>query len=280
MLKIISWYMAHKYESWRDLAKMEIDLALLQETYQPPPDVTADIEIDPAPWETPAPDHRGWWRTAIAKVSDRVDVEWLEAKSIGSSAYGEFAVSAPGTVTAARITPPNGDPFVAVSMCAEWERPHPIVGGSWIYADASAHRIVSDLAVFVGKQRRHRILAAGYLNIYRGYGERGSRYWADRYETVFERFKAMGLPFIGPEAPNGRTANPWPDELPCDSRTVPTFHSNQQSPATASHQLDFVFASEGFADRLAVCAHNEPADWGPSDHCRIGIELSEPKGNG
>jgi hypothetical protein len=35
----------------------------------------------------------------------------------------------------------------------------------------------------------------------------------------------------------GRQAEPWPDELPTDSRCVPTYHHTRQTPATATRQL-------------------------------------------
>jgi len=54
---------------------------------------------------------------------------------------------------------------------------------------------------------------------------------------------------------------------------VPTYHHNRQTPANASRQLDFVFASESIADRVNVKALNSVEEWGPSDHCRIMIEL-------
>ena len=270
-MRVVSWNMAHKHDSWRALGDMDVDMALLQETCRPPPDVAEHIEIDPAPWTTGV---RGRWRTAIAKLSDRVRVEWLEPKPIASTSYQEFAVSTVGTLSAARISLVSGDPIVVVSMCAEWERPHFSTRSSWIYADASAHRIVSDLAIFVGRQKTHRVLAAGDLNILRGYGEGGSEYWRARYDTVFARFEAMGMPCVGPEYPNGKQADPWPSELPKDSKTVPTFHSNRQTPATASRQLDFVFASEELADRAQIRALNESEIWGPSDHCRILVELA------
>jgi hypothetical protein len=82
------------------------------------------------------------------------------------------------------------------------------------------------------------------------------------------------LKFIGPQFPSGgRQANPWPAELPRDSKNVPTFHSSKQSPATATRQLDFVFASRSIADRILVRAMNAVDDWGPSDHCRIEIVI-------
>ena len=158
-------------------------------------------------------------------------------------------------------------------MYAPWESPHAATGSGWIISDASAHRLVSDLSAFIGSERNHRILAAGDLNILHGHGEDGSAYWAARYETVFTRLAALGLSFVGPQAPQGRQADPWPDELPPDSRNVSTYHSTRQTPATATRQLDFVFASESMANAVRVRALNEVEQWGPSDHCRLEIDV-------
>ena len=157
-------------------------------------------------------------------------------------------------------------------MYAQWLRAHALSARSLIFSDSSAHRVISDLSVFISKEYGHRVLAAGDLNILRGYGEHGSAYWAARHNTVFDRMKALGLPCIGPEHPNGRQADPWPDELPRDSRNVPTFHSNRQSPATAARQLDYVFASKGLADSLEVRALNRPEEWGRA--ITVGSRLS------
>ena len=64
------------------------------------------------------------------------------------------------------------------------------------------------------------------------------------------RMKAIGLTFIGPQTPNGHQADPWPKELPIISSNVPTYHTNRQNPATATQQLDFVFASDGLAGHV------------------------------
>ena len=90
---------------------------------------------------------------------------------------------------------------------------------------------------------------------------------------MFERAEALGLRFVGPQHPNGRQADPWPAELPADSLCVPTFHHNQQTPATATRQLDFVFASRALADHVHVRALNGEDEWGPSDHCRVLIDV-------
>jgi hypothetical protein len=118
-----------------------------------------------------------------------------------------------------------------------------------------------------------RVAGGGDWNLLRGYGEHGDRYWQARYDTVFARAETLGLRFVGPEYPNGRQASPWPKELPLDSRCVPTFHHSGQSPGSATRQLDFVFASTALADRVHVRALNEPENWGPSDHCRVIIDV-------
>jgi hypothetical protein len=210
----------------------------------------------------------------VVRLSQQVKVEWIVTKTIGEVRRDELAVSRLGTLDAAIVTPPDGEPITLVSMYAPWSRPHESTGSRRIVSDASAHRVVSDLSLLVGHERGHRILAAGDLNILYGYGERGSSYWAGRYASVFDRMEAIGLPFIGPQAPNGRQAEPWPAELPADSKNVPTYYTTRQSPATATRQLDFVFASRDLANSIHVRALNKPDQWGPSDHCMIEIEVS------
>jgi hypothetical protein len=84
----------------------------------------------------------------------------------------------------------------------------------------------------------------------------------------------MGLIFVGPQAPNGRQADPPPAELPEESLDGPTYYTRSQGPEGTTRQMDFVFASESLASRLSVRALNGHAEeWGPSDHCRIAIEV-------
>lgn len=279
-MKIISWNMAHRHEPWRSLLDMDIDLALLQEAGKPPPDVAARIEADPAiavdsgPWETMIVGGRTSYRTAIVKLSNRIAVDWIEAKPLETAKSRDLVASWPGTLAAAFVKPPSGEAVIAISMYAQWVRTHARAGSNFLFSDGSAHHVVSDLSTFIAKEHGHRVLAAGDLNILRGYGEYGDDYWAARYKTVFDRMETMGLPCVGPEYPKGRQADPWPNELPRDSRNVPTFYHSRQSPETATRQLDYVFASTELDDLLSVRALNTPEEWGPSDHCRIVIELA------
>lgn len=278
-MKVISWNIGRRPQPWRRLLDMDIDLALLQEASEPPADVAERIQADPAievdgaPWETMIVGARTRYRTAIVKLSNRIELDRIEAKRLEVAESRELVASWPGTLAAAVVTPSSGDPLIAISMYAPWVSTH-ASADKRIFADVSAHHVVSDLSTFIAKRAGHRILTAGDMNILRGYGECGDEYWAMRHKTVFDRMDALGLPCVGPEYPNGRQADPWPDELPRDSRNVPTHYSPGRSPETATRQLDYVFASAELADALTVRALNEPGEWGPSDHCRIAFEFS------
>ena len=63
---------------------------------------------------------------------------------------------------------------------------------------------------------KHRILASGDLNM--SYGATGHTLsMPQRERTVWDRFAAMGLDFLGPQAPNGRQAATLPTDVPADT---------------------------------------------------------------
>ena len=225
MVRIIAWNIARRPNAWRSLAVSNADIALLQEASKPPTDVATKFEVDCAPWQT---GRNQRWRTAIVNLSKRAEVDWLVPKLLADAHGSELAVSRIGTLAAAVVTPAMGEPFIAISAYGFWETAHPMATGRFIYADASVHRLISDLSVFISKRTTLSILVAGDLNILYGYGERGDPYWAARYETVFTRMRALGLSFIGPQAPGGLLAEPWPAELPRTSRNVPTYHTKSR----------------------------------------------------
>ncbi len=229
--------------------------------------------MDNEQWLTERPGKNSPWRTAVVKLSNWVDLEWIKPISIGEALPGQLSVSRPGTIAAAQVNYYDESPIIMISMYGLWDKPHSLTSRSWIYADASVHGVISDLSIFIGSQSNHRIIASGDLNVLFGYGEHGSKYWAERYATIFSRFQSLGMRFVGPQSPNGRQAKPWPSELPHSSKNVPTYYTNHQNPTTATRQLDFVFASESIADKVRATALNQPDGWGPSDHCRIMIEI-------
>ena len=84
---------------------------------------------------------------------------------------------------------------------------------------------------------------------------------------------ALGLEFTGPQHPGGRLADPPPQGVGEGTGNVPTYDTNCSSPTAAQNQLDYVFASRGFHRGVRARAMNEVEEWGPSDHCRILIEV-------
>lgn len=291
-ISLVCWNIAKRQQAWHQLTAMDgLDVALLQEAGTVPAAV-AD-RVTPGPdehWDSHVWNSR-WWEKQrfthllerwpkVVKLSDRVDVEWFKQVSpISLVAPDEIAVSGIGTIAAARVIPrdPVTEPFVAISMYARWMSPHPSTNSKWSvgYSDGSAHRIISDLSAFIGNTdpATHRILAAGDLNVVFGSEPNDPQSLAARDQTVFDRMEALGLELLGPRSPAGRQASPTPQGLPADTRNVPTFRSNRQTPETAQSQLDYVFASRGFHEQVKVRALNSPDEWGASDHCRILIEV-------
>ena len=284
-IKVVCWNIATMHDPWRKLVEMDADVALLQEARLPPEDVAARVDTGPeAHWDSHVWNSR-WWEgrfsklydrwPMVVKLSDRVEVEWFKQISPISEPHGdEIAVSGIGTVAAARVKPEGAPPFIAVSMYARWVSPHPSTKTSWRvgYSDGAAHSIISDLSAFIGSidPSTHRILAAGDLNI---------SFWSTdqfdhRAQTVLDRFQALGLDYMGPQYPAGRRADPIPEHLNEESLDVPTYYSkSSNTPAGAYVQVDHVFASRGFHEEIQTKALNEVADWGPSDHCRIAIDV-------
>ena len=278
MTRVVCWNIARRERPWAALARMDADIALLQEAGWPPSHLDPADLGNQAPWEPWGKDlyDRG---AAIARLSDRVEVEWFRRVfPVSEPGPEEIPVSGIGTIAAARVRPRDREAFLAVSMYARWIKPHPTTGSTWRagYSDGAAHRILSDLSAFIGNKdpSSHRILAAGDLNTIYGATDGNRLALAGRDRTVFERMSALGLEFMGPQHPNGRRAVPTPPGLPPDTGNVPTFYAPGQSPATAWNQLDYVFASRGFHESMTVRALNGIDEWGPSDHCRLSIDVA------
>ena len=281
MVRLVCWNIAKRSEPWRKLVEMaqqgEADVGLLQEAGDPPSELAHLVRYDDEHWNRHLFDR---W-PLVVQLSDRIEVEWLRGVPT-TSELGErdIGVSGIGTVAAARIWP-RGQPedeFLAVSMYARWMKFHPLTGyeKSVGVSDVSAHRILSDLSTFIcddAAHSRHRIVAAGDLNM--SYGATGRKLsMPERERTVWDRFAALGLEFVGPQAPNGRPASSSQPDVPADTGNVPTYYTRQQKHAAkANRQLDYVFASRGLHERVTARALNGIDEWGPSDHCRLIIEV-------
>jgi endonuclease/exonuclease/phosphatase family metal-dependent hydrolase len=279
MLRVLSWNMGHRAKAWQGLIHGDLgagaDVALLQEAPRPPRDLRlAARDVTPAAnssWKMSGHVDETTFRTAIVRLSDRIEFKPRNVVRLGEHALREVPVSRPGTLAIADVKiKATGETFSLASMYGYWDGF--ATPTRWkMMADTSVHRLISDLSALVGHETDHGIVAAGDLNILRGYGEEGSSYWARRYQTVFDRMEAIGMPFVGPRLPGGERPVNRPSEMPPDSDTVPTYRTRQKEPASATRQLDFAFASKAIAKRIRVRALTD--EWGPSDHCRLLIEV-------
>ena len=278
MVKIVCWNIDRSDAAYPALQEMDADIALLQEVS--PNYVPGGVDIGPyKPWDGHP---YGRW-PAVVKLSDRVEVKWFEPVPLDvDEAEDKIAVSDLPTLAAAQVTPlPDGEPFIVVSMYARWYSPHPRADNETIYSDASVHRIISDVTAFIGGwPKAPRIIAAGDLNTIYGATEESMLETPVRAQTIFDRMSAIGMEFVGPRAGDGSRKADHPT---CDVRpstcNVPTRLSRERKSAyeegvLSGNQLDYVFASRGLDESVRVWAMNRtPVEWGPSDHCRIVIEV-------
>ncbi|MXX93413.1 MAG: hypothetical protein F4Y63_08225 [Chloroflexi bacterium] len=283
MIKVVSWNIAKRQEPWRELVKMDADVALLQEAGDPPWNLTDKVDTGPQEhwdshlWNSNWYRRHGWRYIAdrwpkVVRLSDRVEIEWFDQDGPrGSGSQGTIPVSGAGNIAVAKVKPLNSDqrPFLVASIYASWIGARPTAFSKWRVGmpDGSAHRAISDLSVFVGDADplTYRILAAGDLNMDYGWTDDEPLGLGARERSVWDRFKALGFEYLGPQHPNGRQPNPAPKHLPPDTKNVSTFRSNYMSPMTAQLQLDHVFASRGFHEGIKTRALNCVCQWGSSD---------------
>ena len=293
MVKIVCWNLNRSADACTELRQMDVDVALLQEVGKGAAQRMADILGEAATWD--------WERSsvwpAVARLSDRVKVDVFTpvAPERGGIKRNTIAVSDSRTLAAARVTPlggkASGRAFLVFSVYARWLNTHPRAqhstsrkgGRSFgMYSDGSAHRAISDLSAFIGHTNpsAHRMLVAGDLNTIYGAADNNRLEKPARARNIFDRMQALGFEFVGPQWPNAdRQADPRPQGLPKDTMNVPTWLSPRQrrrmrvEGIVSGNQLDYVFASRGFHDKIHVRAMNDVGGFRLSDHCRIHIEV-------
>ena len=124
MVKIVDWNIGFTRQPWCELVEMDADVALLQETCNPPQNVADQVQLSPyAHWLGEEYPLRSLIPARVVKLSDRVDVEWFEQvrPHRGKPGMRQMPVSAIGLSDAAIIKPKDGkEPFIVVSMYGGW----------------------------------------------------------------------------------------------------------------------------------------------------------------
>jgi endonuclease/exonuclease/phosphatase family metal-dependent hydrolase len=170
----------------------------------------------------------------------------------------------PGQWVAVSVGEPHDRVWV-VSLYGIWET---MPDNGDIFAEATLHRALSDLALLFQGRTTKRLVLAGDLNIWRGYGHKK---WEPRYRTVFDRLSAYGIELAGPHRTTGLPLDGCPrkaEEACSHVRTYRHQHGKNSTP----YQNDFVFTR---GVQVGQCdALDEERHWEHSDHCPILLELN------
>jgi hypothetical protein len=270
VVRLLCWNLGSGKATWADVESAEgHDVALVQQALDPSGRTRLQtVPRGGSPWgigRTPA-------RTAIAQLSDRVQVAEVATAPIDADEPGPLGVSRLGSLTVATLTvAATGDEIDVASVYGQWDAP--ATGTTDYYADAAMHRIVSDLTPLIVDGARPLVIA-GDFNSVRGRATDGpDQRTAARRAGIFDRMDALGLHLAGPCAGTGGRETPAVDGSGADRGDVATFGA---APGDRNQQIDYCYVSDDLASRTTVVALNGDAEWGPSDHCRISIEVAAP----
>ncbi|MCY4085495.1 MAG: hypothetical protein OXG37_01060 [Actinomycetia bacterium] len=233
-MRIVCWNTEHKRDSWRFLCERHGQADVALLQEACTPPKEVAARLDVGPGPWV---HKGWnGARAIVRLSNRVQLEWIPTEDIIASAPSGSAIDSPARLAAGVATLPGGEQLGLVSVES---------GHEWA-------KIVPAMILQAQRYCEKQGHGAGLPFIV---GADLTTWW-DSDTTVFGEMMRIGLPLIGLHAT--------------------TFYSrpNGQTPADAALQLDYVFASRPIAHRLTVRALNDPGDWGPSDHCRLLVDIA------
>ena len=197
MIRVVNWNIARKRKPLEELQRMDADVALLQEVGSGMAvSMPAGLETgsrrhwDSYTWTAGYPEDRfsAWCKRwpMVVKLSVRVEVEWFE--QVGPDrgpSENEITVSDVGLIASARVIPKDpedGEPFIAVSMYAQWNPEN--------HAVVSSNSVVTDIASLLDRAvpSSHRILAAGDLNAHYRPGAYSDMEAMTPVDTIVDRF--------------------------------------------------------------------------------------------
>ncbi len=240
-MNIVSWNMQNKKDSWRFLVDrhQDYDFAFVQEACTP----TQFARRQAAGWDIP---YERWqarpkrYKQEVLRIADGWTFSRLDRDTIGSYRPGESEILTP-RFRAAAVARRAGQPDVCL-LCV-------VSGPRQSIRLADTVRAVRRTLARASFDSLMPMIVAGDLTTN-----------PKRTPATFTHMAEIGMRHLGPDCPN--------------------FISKPQgeTPDSAHKRLNHVFVSAEIADRVTVTALNDPheesdAFWGPSDHCRISIEV-------
>ena len=240
-MRIVSWNMQNKRDSWRFLVDrhQDYDFAFVQEACTP----TRYVRTHAAHWDIP---YERWqarprrYKQEVLRIADSWKFYRLDRDTIGSLGPKGRILLSP-RFRAAAVARRSGRPDIGLVSVASGPR------SSLKLADTvTAVRRTLSRASF---DPHMPLIVAGDLTTD-----------INRTPETFAAMESIGLQRIGPDGPNYIQK------------------SLGEVPRDAWRELNHVFASpelDGQVSAIALSDPDEdsPAFWGPSDHCRISIEV-------
>jgi exonuclease III len=280
-LRVVTWNMDHwKHRSdldhtrkaWEHLAKLNPNVALVQEAVPPPGTLASTWTVvpavhDAARWTTSATQR---WGTAVVGVDPSLRISEIKVTRVGEPRdRGSLTISHPGAYCAAELTLSNGRRLHLVSVYGLLEGP---LRNGTTYAVTTVHRTLSDLTPLldVARARKVPVILGGDFNV----STQVPRPDREAHRLVLKRLDAFGLGdcLRDCRAPPPRISEGCPCDEGTECRHVQTHrHSRSKKP----WQNDYVFASRTLLPSVAGTVNNaadNPA-WELSDHCPVVVDL-------
>ena len=240
-MKIVAWNMQNKRDSWQFLIDrhQDYDFALVQEACTPPRYVrqnAADWDIPYERWEVKPKRYK----QEVLRIADGWSFNRIDRDTISADAPAGTRLIRPRWRAAAVVSRPQ-----AQSICLLC-----VVSGE------QHSRRLANTVLAVRKTLRRGLFNPDVPMIVAG----DLTTDVDRTPATFVDMEQIGLYRVGPEGAN--------------FINKPT----RERPQDAWRTLNHVFVSADLIDRVRAVALNDPDDtspeyWGPSDHCRIQIEI-------
>ena len=254
MVTIVSWNMQNKSESWRFLLGArhdDYDFAFISESCDPRPRVGRtvrecgwDIPLDT--WDTQPGETRKRYRQEVLGIRSGWQIERLDRHAVVDAAPAPPGLDQLPSIFRrwhrATVVRRRGEEFCLVCVVSGHRQAQ------------SLPELIEGVRSVLEDRGSMPMIVAGDLTTN-----------GDKSEAMFSRMKDLGLPWVGPTGPNyihvsGRKPH------------------QRETPADAHRHLNHVFATAEIADRVSATALNSADEdsgdfWGPSDHCRVSIEV-------
>jgi len=260
VLKVVSWNVNHNSRAWDVLLSLDADVVLIQEATPKGYPTSGDARVIAPPsddWKVKG--GNGPAATAVVVLNPVLHVTEVPIRMHVDEIAGGFAASYPGQFAAVQLSV-GSETLTLVSLYGVIE--HEL-------ADSAMHRAISDLTPLMMKSSS--TLVAGDFNIFRGHALKGVTRSLERFQSVFDRFGALGYDYLGPTSEKGPLADcACGDVATCDHVATLRWRHDVATP----FQVDYAFGNATLQRRFVSCqVLDDEKYWAVSDHAPVEVIL-------